>query len=314
MAQSNLSKKTKSEIIADYEKLLASFDEAKGAANTLFSAKNEEIITKSKNELTSEQAREAIKKLKLNVSEKLNDFSQSINLSLGQIFDQINAQVENFSQLRKAIDISSDQLRVEHQIEITAESLESLMGEFQSRRNALEQEISAKEKELESEIEAKRMEWEREQEEYGYELKLKRKREEDEYRYIQEQREQSLKTREDEIKKQEDELVRLRKECEETPSRIEKQVGQREQELKKNIEASFKQKYEEDKKELEFDKKITETRIKSLESQIKELEIGLALARKDADTANKKAQELAVKVIEGGTYRQKLSETADKPE
>ena len=325
MTPTNLSKKTKTELIADYEKLLASFEEAKGSAKTLFSPRNDEVITKSKNELTSEQAREAVRKLKVNVSEKMNDFSQSINVSLGQILDQINIQVEKFSELQKAVDVSAERLQAEHKIEMTVEALEVLMGEFETRRKALEEEINTKEKELESEIGAKekelemeigakRKQWEREKEEYGYELKLRRQREEDEYGYKEEKREQALKVREEEIKKQETELARLREEAEEMPELIEKRVAQREQELKKVLEAGYKQKYEDDKKEGEFEKKMTEVKIKSLEGQIKELEIGLSLARKDADVANKKAQELAVKVIEGGAFRHKSTEGIDKAE
>lgn len=325
MTPTNLSKKTKIELIADYEKLLASFEEAKGSAKTLFSPRNDEVISKSKNELTSEQAREAVRKLKVNVSEKLNDFSQSISLSLGQILDQINAQVEKFSELQKAVDVSAERLQAEHKIEMTVEALEVLMGEFETRRKALEEEINtkekeleseigAKEKELETEIGAKRKQWEREQEEYVYELKLKRQREENEYGYKAEKREQDLKAREEEIKKQEAELMRLRKEVEEMPELVEKRVAQKEQELKKVLETSYKQKYEDDKKESEFEKRMTEAKIKSLEGQTKDLEIGLSLARKDAEAANKKAQELAVKVIEGGTFRHKAGEGGEKGE
>ncbi len=309
----NLAKKTKTEIIAEYEKLVASFEESKGAVKTLFSPKNDELIVRSKNELTDEQAREAIKKLKTGVSEKLNDFSQNLGLSLGQILEQINIQVEKFSLLQKAIDIHTDRLKTERQIDISVEAIENLLGEFESRRNSLEQEINIKEKELVSETESKRKEWDREQEAYIYETKLKRQREEDAYRYEQNRREQELKAREENIKQQEGELAQLKKEQVEMPSQIEKQVTQKEQELKKNLEATYKQKFEEDKREWGFDKKMMETNTKNLEGQIKDLEIDLSLARKEADAANKKAQDLAVRVIESGAYRSK-TENSDKAE
>lgn len=244
MIQANLAKKTKAEIIADYEKLQASLEDSKGAVRTLFSPKNEEIINQAKTDLTNDQAREAVKKLKASLAEKLNDFSQAMNLSLGQMLDQVNGQVEKFSQLQKAVELSADKLKTEHQIELTAETLEKLMSEFEDRRRQLEAEISAKEKELENEIEARRNKWAREQEEYEYDLGLKRKREEDEYAFERVRQERELAEREAAVRAKEDKFVQMEKAAEELPGVIEKQVTQKEQETRKSIEAAYKQKYD----------------------------------------------------------------------
>ena len=105
------------------------------------------------------------------------------------------------------------------------------------------------------------------------------------------------------LKEQETEYAALKKRAESVPQEIEKEVTRREAEIRKRSDAEHAQEAEFARRETELGKKTADAEAKNLREQIMRQQSEIAGLRKEAETANKKAQELAVRVVAGYAER-----------
>lgn len=296
-----IARKTKAEILSEYEKLLRDLEETKEEAKTAYNPQSAEVIKKVGEQFAGDAIAQSIAKLKTTINDNLSETSSKINDSLNVLLKRVITEAEKFSDLQKAVDISKSRLESQHNIKLLAETIDKLAEEFEKKRRELEQENYKKTQELNLEMEDKKRDWKREQEEHEYDLKLKRGREAAIFEENKVKKERELTQREEAIKTQEEEVKKLRSQIEEMPKVIEKQVTIREQEIVKKLDAEHKNTAESAKKDWEAEKKLLEIRIKTFEDSNKKQEAEMVQLKRETELANKKVQELAVKAIESGS-------------
>ncbi len=295
---STLSKKTKVEILTEYEKLLASIEQAKQDSREVFDPVHaQEIITAQRN-FTTSGVETAVLEMKTSTSEKLAEVSRKITEVLDALMQETRAEIEKFSGITQAIEFAEKRLTSLHHIEVTAASLEIVVAEYAEKKRLLETEHTTQLTELTELITKKKRDWQREEEEYEYTRKLIRTREDAEREEKQKARESALQLREHAITSAEDELNALRARIETIPFEIEKGIHSAEQEISKRLAGEHKTHIESLNATWESEKRIIELKHSHLEAQYKKLEAELVYAKKEAELAQKKAQELAMTIIE----------------
>lgn len=309
MADKPIYKKTKTEILEDYNNLLSQVEEIKMSAKIAYEPGNAEIISKA-NEQTVNSINQSISELKNAISEGYDQFSIKFYESLSALSNNILNEIKKFEDLQKAVEISKKKLETQYNIEIAAETIEQLIAECEAKKKQLANDLEKREEEISQEIHTQKINWERDREEYVYSQKLKQKRENDLYEEEKLKREQLLAEREENIKKQEDEIKALKKQIEEYPQMLEKRLLEKEKETGSRLNEEFKNKTAAMQKDWESEKQIYEMKIDGSNEKIKNMEIEISMLKKEAESAYKKAQELAVKIIESGT---KAKITKDEP-
>lgn len=300
---SALSKKTKAEILGEYERLLASQDQAKRESHDAFDPKHMEEISSAQRNFTSAGVESAVYELKKSTSERLTDVSKKISDALDTLVQQTRTGIDKFSGLNHAIELSEKRLKTISNIEVVATTLESMIAEYDEKKRKCEIEHAAQLSELSEAIAKKRRDWEREEEEHAYTIKTTRAREHVQYEEKKNMREAELRSREEAVHSAEAELANLRTQIQNIPSENEKLVRETEQNLTKRLMADQKTHIELLEHAWESEKRILELKHTYLESQHKKLESELATAKKEAEMAQKKVQELAITVIERGGGR-----------
>jgi len=294
-----LAKKTKQEIIDEYQKLLANLPEAKETAKEAHSALNQEATEKAK-EQTMENITQTAVNIKAAVNNQLNELALKFADSLRKLLQQFSDKVEEYNGLQVAVDISKKKLQNQYHLEVAAEALENLVAEYGQKQKELEQELKSKKENLELEIAAAKRAWEREQEEYAYAVKIQRQREAEKFSEETSSKEKLLAEREERIKQSEAELTDLRQAAAGMPEAIKLAADQREREAAARLQKEHKDNAERERQTWEATKDLLEMKIKNLEEQRKAQDAEITILKKEAEAANKKAQELAVKVIESG--------------
>ncbi len=298
---SALSKKTKADILNEYEKLLRDFEDAKQGARMAHEPTNIQQVSTVKKDFTVRAVEEGIDGLKSTVGTNLGELSKRFGDVLDALLRQTSSEAEKFTELQKAVEISKKQLETQYHIEVAARTLEDLVAQHEEKKLRLEQEYARKTIELEDGAETKRRDRKREEEQYEYDTKLRRSREQAQFDEKRRVMEAELKRREDAVKMGEEEMKRLRDDAAKAPSLFEKELAAREIEVSKHLEAEHKREIEILHKDWESEKRLTEARMKTLEDQNKRLESEVLALKKEVEAANKKSQDLAVRVIESGT-------------
>ena len=248
---------------------------------------------------------------KEDINKSVVEFKQSINLELNNVLNKTNVtldvllgkalvEVDKFNEFQQAIDLSKKTLSLHHNIQITAETLENLVTEHSQKKKSFESEADRIKEEIEMQITAKKRDWEREREEYGYNLKLQRKKEVDLYEEEKVKCEKDLAAKEDALCKQEEEYKKLQQEASDFPKRLEKELMALEKEVTSKLNEEFDSHQVLMKKDADAEKRFYNLQIENLQDQIKKQETEIVALKKEAEAAGKKAQELAVKVIERG--------------
>lgn len=307
MAQlSILAKKTKADILNEYEKLLKDLEEIKAGAKEVHQPQNRQQIETAKKTYTPDAISQSVSQLKTNISDNLQNLSGTLNSSLNQLHQQILAEAEKFADLQTAIALSEKELEVNYQIKVAADTLEKLVADYKEKSLQLEQAYAQKSLEIETEMIDLNRDWKREQEEYEYNLKTKRAREQAIFDETKNKKEATLKEREEAIKTQEEDLKKAKNQLEQFPDELTKQLQAKEQEVTKKLEAAYKVQFDSNKKDWESQKNILELKMKNLEDLMKKQDTEIAQLKKELDSANKKAQDLAVRVIESATHNKRL--------
>ena len=280
MDTTHLAKKTKAELIAAYEELLAKQDDIHAAATRTFVPESTTLF-----ETASVYTPDAVAKTATTLRSTITD-------AVGLFIQAFDDEARKFADLKKAIDIARDRLKLHHDIEAGATVLERIIAEHEARRTELEREIATK-----------RRDWEREQEEAEYQAKVAKKRSDEEQAEARRKRESAFAEREAALAARESELAELRKRVEGYAAELEKEVEKRVTGLRKELATEHTRELADKDREREHLATLFDLEKKALQQELARQTSEVALARKDAEQANKKAQDLAVRIVERSTER-----------
>jgi hypothetical protein len=303
-----LSKKTKQELIEEFGKLTDKLDELKATSSFVHKQENLDFTARA-GEHGSEAISASITDARKKIAGNLEELAKSLNESLAFLNERIEAEAKKFAELRQAIELSKKELEVNYNIRIAAETIGELVAEHADKKESAEKDFEKRKAGIELEIAETRRAWEREKEEYGYALKQKREREELAYSEERAKQVKGLEDREAEIKQQEDEIAQVKKLSEDLPETIRLEVEKKEKEILKRFEGEFAFKSESLKKDWELERRLAEMKNKNLEEQLKKQDFEMTMLKKEAEASNKKAQELAVRIVEAGARAKSPAET-----
>lgn len=284
---STLSKQTKNEILEAYSGLLSEFDELQQSAHHIAEPANMSLF-----EHTKEQSQDVL-------MASFSSLRLAVSQELSAAAERVIEELKTFNELRKAIEIAQERLRVTHHIEIAAETLAYLVGEHEEKKRVLEKEIALREFELNTQIEKKRKEWTREQEEHEYTLSISRNRNEDEYDYAAKKRTAELDAREKTIKERELHITQLEKEVAMMPQTLQINEARIKKEHEQKIDEIVATRIESIERERESERKLSTLERTHLENQLQKQREETNELRAALVNANAAAQTLATKVVEG---------------
>lgn len=281
-------KRTKSELEADYQNLLERYEELRKTAKLLSDPQSISILSTAQGYSVD------------NLAQSISTLKTSVNTTLNELTDKLISEAQKFSELQKAIELTKKNLDLHYHIQVGAETLDYLINEYKIKKVSFEEEIVAKKRD-----------WTREQEERDYITKLRARRSQEEFEEAKIKQNNILKEREEQVTLQEQNVSELRNQVESFPVELNKALLQREQEVAKRLNADFDGKLSNIKKDWEGQKHIYEIKTDTLEEKLKRQDTENAALRQELETANNRVQELAIKIIEGGSKVVKSEEGKD---
>ena len=283
-----LSKKTKNDLLEEYNKLLEQHEELKHAAGLLGSHESIGIISKVEGYTVDE------------LTKSVSTLKTSVNATLNELADKLITEAQKFSEIQKAIGLAKTNLELHYHIQVAAETLERLISEHKTKTVTLEEEKTKKQRE-----------WTREEEEHEYIAQLKKRRTEEEFKELKVKQERELKERIELLIQQEKEIAQLREQHEGFADKLEYALKAREQEVTKRFQIENAAVAKTMQKEWDAQKNLWEMQTKNLEERIKLYQTEIATLKQETERANKRVQELAVTVIAGGTRPSAPSKSED---
>ncbi len=265
---------------------------------------------------------------------QLSTLSDRIGESAGSLQQKLTAEATRLEQLTAESEESVKRLKELHKLEFGDDTLDQIITAYNDARSKHDEELSAKKEAFEKDIAARRDAWRKEQDEHGrgvksrmVELKKSRTRDGQEYRY---ELELKRKAEEDEIAQKQktfdQELADLREGKETAWAEREKALAEREQEYAelKDKDENFKAwldksvknaentgmniarretKVQADllAKEHEGRERVYKLRVKSLEETLAKQSRQIEALSAQLEGTNKRAQDLAVRAIEGAS-------------
>ena len=272
-----LTKKTKTELLEEYDKLLAQHEELRRTAQLVGDPQSVALISKVEG-YTMDQ-----------LTKSIIDLKSSVNATLNELADKLIAEAQKFGEIQKAIAIAKKNLELHYHTQVAADTLDRLVADYKTQSITLEEEISAK-----------RRVWTREQEERDYTLALSARRVQEEFAERETKQDRILKEREAALTKQEQEIVQLRAQTQNFPNQLERALAQREQEPAKRLRAEFDAQLAIAKKDWEAQENIHEMRVENFEERVKMQNTEINALKGELERANKHIQGLAIKIIESG--------------
>ncbi len=280
--------------------------------------------------LREAEVRQAVDALSVEgVAQSTSALSVQISKALAEMFDNLIAEVQRLATVREAVALERAELERLHKIDIAATALDQLVQDYDSKRQALEAEMSAQHAAWDAEVKAR----ERAEKEYDENLRKQRQRETEEYEYKkiierkklqdktdedtralekknrekQEALEKSWQARDAALKEREDELLRLGQEVGGFPSRLQAETERARSEAIQQTEQRFEQQVLLMTKEREADRRLAELQIKTLEETVARQTAHIAALQKQLDDAKQQVQDIAVKAIEGASGARALA-------
>jgi hypothetical protein len=331
---------TKAEILEAYNELAkektalkSQFEQLqKNTTSAPSTTSNKPIIetnTSAKNTMSQSQS----------LQQKMNSTIESlakIQLGFGsaasELSEQLSARASQLEESRKSVEKEVEELQQLHNLEVTEETLDTLIQSYEDNSKAYQEEYSQRYEILSQEFAEQKNTWLKEQDEHKIAVqerddnqKKARQRDAAEYKY---NLELQRKIQKDEYEQQQKELYKqldeFKLEREKQWTEREKTISEREQQFEehkakveafpKDKEAAIKKATEEGKgiaiyqakiksdlyaKEVEGQKRFYEQRLVSLEQTIQNQETRIQNLSKQLESALKQVQDLAVKAIEG---------------
>lgn len=250
----------------------------------------------------------------------LADLQVGIGKSLSDLAQKLIVESEKLSELRKAIEVASNELKQLHDIEVNVNTLASLIDAQVEQKAVFEQEMARKRdewkkeqmeheaviKERDAQVKKQR---EREEEEYKYTTSLKRKKEMDEYNTEKAELQKQLAEDRQKFEKEvsdrtavfsakEAEYAELKKKVERFPTELEEAVKKADQAARTAVKQQLEFETKMTAKEVEADRRVAELKIANLESNITKQQAQIEELSKHLQLANQQVQEMALKAIE----------------
>ncbi len=280
-----LSKRTKQDILNEYERLQEQLEDLRSVSQTVHSQPAMELIEKVK------------AKTPQTIDQSFGEFQTSLQTHLREMRTSLLDQTTTLQDVQKAIELSRQQLELQRNITIAADTLDLLVEDQTKRSLAFEMEAEKRKQDLDEQISTRKKAWEREAEEYVYQQKLKQERDQVETA----EREKTLSTREAMIRTQEQEFVQMKQKVEQHPKAIELALEQCEKEVIVRISQEFAHEKALLEKETSTQIRLLELTAKNLQDRLNAQDQQFDSLRQQAQEANEKAQALAVKAIERPT-------------
>jgi len=302
-----LSKKTKNEILEEYQRLLSSIEDAKIISKSALSQASLGHVLKAKEidvELIEKEGLKIETEMKAGLEAfllKILDLRKDLSVKLG-------SELKKFEDLQSAIDASKQALKNNYNIEVAAESINRLIDEYADKKKELTAEMERIKEESEREQAVKKAEWERKIEEWEYAFKQKKQRLEESLIEETARREKGWQEREAFLKAEEAEVQRLKVQAEKYPATLSAELAKREKEIGERLGADHANAMNFKNQEWKSKEEIYKLQIGNLESQIKKQEAEIIILKKEQELANRKTQEMAVKVIESSAAKYKKTE------
>lgn len=268
------------------------------------------------------------------IIKSLSELRSGFGNAISELSSKLVAEASELAELRRIIQLETQQLETLHDLEIGDNTLNALIQEYIETAKKFEEEAKQRREDFEQETEEKKIVWQREQDEHGrlikernesaketlqreeaeykYTLELQRKSENEEYGLQQKKLLKELERLEEAKKKEwtirEKKIAVQEKEIEEYRARVEGFPGELEAAIKKakgegaeSAGRELKAKTDLRAKEVEGEQRIYELKITSLEGIIeKQLQQIQDLSAK-LDAVLKQSQNLALKAIEGAS-------------
>lgn len=292
-----IEKKTKAEVLEEYESLKKRYDELQMIANVAYDAKNQEILGKTK-EQTTEQ-----------ISKSIGELKSGIETTIVDLEKKLLAEVQRLSEMQKAIEVSRAVLETQYNVQVGADALKKIIEEAEKKKRELETEMAQKKLVLDTEIQNQKRDWTREQEEYEYSTKLNQKRDNAQFALEMAQKEKNLADREITLKSREVEYANLIKQVEEFPKNLEKALVEKEKTVIAMVKAEQTMVMVAAKKEWDAANALRDMKTQHLQEKVSEQENIIIKLQQDLKQAAAKAQELAVNVIRHSSLIQEKEET-----
>lgn len=306
--QSDLTiKSTKADLLKAYEEMKEKFEKAQTEQLPLL----QQTAIKTQEE-------KILKKTEALIPEKLeNDITslrKQVQLSLEGLKEQLITEGQNLNDLRKAIEIESKHLEEVYNIKLAADSLQTLIADYETKQTELSKKKVIEESSLREEISGQRKEWEREQEEYKYNLKIERKKEQDQYELNQDKKqaewqanidkkEREIAEKEEAVNNSASEIENMRKEIELFPKKLDTAVKEARQETEKTLQKDFSIEKQIAEQQRSSEKMMLEAKNNTLQELIKSQTSEIISLKKSLSEASQHAQDLAAAVIENAGYK-----------
>jgi len=280
-----LAKRTKQELLDEYEKMQGELETLRQSGKMVFSQPAADLVKTAK-----AQTPQAVERIFAETESILREHLATVRTT-------IMGQSQTLRELQDAIDISRQQLELQRNIVLTAETLDVLVADHAAKQAAFETETAEKTRSFDEQLMLKKKAWEREAEEYEYQKKLVRERD----RIEAETREQVLAERETAMRAQEQEISQMRKAIEDFPKELAAKLAAEAQQTSERVTAKFAHEQALTEKETGAKVSLLELTVKNVEDKLNSLLAENAALKKIADEANAKAQALAMKAIERPT-------------
>lgn len=324
MAKTFTPKSTKAEILEAYEGLLS----------TVQRNKTEDPRKDQEQKMKDELVKAASSQTFDGVVTQMANLKVQLASTLDKLSDNLTAEFQKFTDLKKAIAIEKDNLQNLYQLTAETDSLAALLLAQKERKAQFEAEMTEAKQLFEAEMAEKRATWKKEQEqqavqqkEYDENLKRTRKREEDEYSYSlaqqrkkeadaynekQEAKERELVQREAAIATAETELVELRKQVAAFPKELELAIKKTEETVTQKLTTQYEFEKQLNARQLDGELKLNNQIIANLKEKIKDMEASIKELTAKAAAADAGVKDIALKALESSKVRIGESRKSDE--
>lgn len=318
-------KNKKSEILEAYADLLEKVSNAKTSDLPIQDekkTKEQEVLSKTKT-YSATSIRGDVAQFKKNLITKLDELVQDFVKQLDATSGKLEEELQRLEEIRQAIAIEEKKLKELYGIKDASISLSQFLQTLEEEKKHWEMKKQEQEKASKESLQQRGIQRQREEEEYDYHLKQQRKQEEDKYKREQAQIREKFETmmrdqrqevdqKEDSLQKQLEELEALRSFKTQSEQWREKGIQEALSQQKNSLEKDFKVQFEIQDQKNTATVQLLERDIEHLKSLIAGKGQEVIVLKKEAEEAQKKAQELAVKVIDSRKREVKFVEGGEK--
>lgn len=282
-----LSRKTKTELLADYKKLQEQLEQARRTAAQVHEPRSQDILAKTEKQ-TEDDIIEAIQRLRATFTSNLN-----------QLAEASIAEINRLQELREAVSVWQKNLEHYQNVTVAAEAVDTLLAEYDMKKRQFEVEEKRRSFELETTLDDRERQWQQTQEEKEYDAVRKRKQIEEEFNEKMRKNEKALAARAADVAEKETELNKWQQQVKDFSTRLEEELTKRDQEVTSRLKSEYDATIRHRQQEASADQKVAELQINNLRELTNRQQDDIASLKQALEEAHKQAQALAARVIEG---------------